>query len=268
MGSILKCTLLLLMAALLIAAPATGQGRFGPGRRDPQGRRFERPPRPVLTVKREFTFARLEYTSSGWGQSWQVDWPKADEQFLLGMNQWVRSGLDISEEPTTVGIKDPAIFEYPFIYVVEPGAIELSEEEAAQLREYLLRGGFLMLDDFWGEPEWRSVREQLRRVFPEYEVQELPLSHPVFHCYFDIDEVLQVPNFHNYLRRGRTDEKGGVTPHYDAILDDHGRILVFIARNSDNGDAWEWIDEPSYPLKYGLGAYRLAMNLILYSMTH
>ncbi|MBX3278756.1 MAG: DUF4159 domain-containing protein [Acidobacteria bacterium] len=265
--AVVRVSLVLALAALL-ASPAAPLQRRRIDRDITQGRRLERPVGPIDTTRREFTFARLEYDSVGWGESWQVDWPKADEQFLLGMKHWVRSAIDISELPITVAIKDPAIFEYPFIYVVEPGMLDLSREQAEQLREYLLRGGFLMLDDFWGEWEWRNVREQLRRVLPEFEVQELELSHPVFHCYFDIDEVLQVPNFHNYVFRGRTHEKGGFEPHYDAIIDDAGRILVFIARNADNGDAWEWIDDPRYPLKYGLGAYRLATNLIIYSMTH
>lgn len=144
----------------------------------------------------------------------------------------------------------------------------LSKEDAANLREYLLRGGFLMLDDFWGEYEWQHVREQMRQVFPEYQIRELPLTHPVFHCYFDIDEVLQVPLFFNYLNRGRTDEKGGTVPYYMGMVDENDRLMVFIARNGDNGDAWEWIDDPRYPLKYGLQAYKLGINAIVYAMTH
>jgi len=222
------------------------------------------------TGKAEYTFTRLRYDSSrGWrGGSWMTDWPKADEQFIYGLRGWVQSRLAISEEPTTVSCDDPELFSYPFIYVVEPGFMDLSTEDAAKLREYLLRGGFLMLDDFWGEYEWWNVQEQMRRVFPEYPIQELPLDHPLFHCYFDINEVVQVPMVNNWIYYGRTDEKGGIVPHYMGILDADGRLLVFIARNTDNGDAWEWIDEPRYPLKYGLAAYRLGMNMIIYAMSH
>ena len=92
----------------------------------------------------------------------------------------------------------------------------------------------------------------MRKIFPEYQIKELSLDHPIFHCYFDINEVLQVPNV-NYIYTGITAEKGGVTPHYEAITNAEGRVMVFIARNADNGDAWEWIDNPQYPLKYGLG---------------
>lgn len=217
--------------------------------------------------KGEFTFARLQYDSYG-REGWTTDYPKADEQFVYGLRGWVRSGLEISDDPVAVSLDDKEIFQLPFIYAVEPGYMELSAKDAENLREYLLRGGFLMLDDFWGEYEWRNVREQMRKVFPEYQIREIPLDHSIFHCYFDIDEVVQVPQVGNIIYRGRTDEKGGVTPQFMGIIDDHDRILVFIARNSDNGDAWEWIDEPRYPLKYGLAAYRLGMNLIVYAMTH
>lgn len=215
----------------------------------------------------EFTFARLQYESDGWS-GWTTDYPKADEQFLLGMRQWVRSGLDLSDEPVSVAMDRPELFRHPFLYVVEPGQMELSAEDALALREYLLRGGFLLLDDFWGEYEWEHVVRQLLLVFPDRSLQPLSLDHPVFHCYFDLTEVVQVPNYHNIIYRGRTHEKGGVRPSYWALFDEEQRLMVFLARNSDNGDAWEWIDDPRYPLPYGLAAYKLATNLIVYAMTH
>jgi Domain of unknown function (DUF4159) len=168
-----------------------------------------------------------------------------------------------------VAIEDEALFTYPFLYIVEPGYMNLDENEALRLREYLARGGFLMLDDFWGEREWSNVLEQLKRILPDGKIQDLPLSHPVFHCYFDIDQVTQVPNYHNWIRYGQTSERyDAPVAYYHGIFDEHDRIVVFIARNQDNGDAWEWIEQPDYPLKYGLAAYRLGMNLIVYSMTH
>ena len=218
----------------------------------------------------EFTFARLRYGGGGYGRrggGWTTDWPKADEQFLVGLRNWVQSSLHISDEPTTVAPTDADLFKYPFIYIVEPGRMELTEEHATQLREYLTRGGFLMLDDFWGSREYANVQEQLRKVFPEYPIKELSLDHPIFHCYFDIKEVVQVPVV-NYIYSGITYEQDGYVPHYEAITNDDGRVMVFIARNADNGDAWEWIDEPRYPLKFGLAAYRLGTNLIVYAMTH
>jgi hypothetical protein len=227
-----------------------------------------RDPQRSSGQKLEFTFTRLRYGSDFRRGGWRTDYPKADEQFVIGLRNWCRSSLAITDEPTAVSPVDKELFHYPFIYIVEPGYMYLSDEDAANLREYLLRGGFLMLDDFWGEYEWRNVREQMARVFPDRSIQELPLDHPIFHCYFDINEVVQVPQFFNYLYNGITHERDGFVPHYEAILDDRGQVMVFIARNCDNGDAWEWIDDPRYPLKYGLAAYRLGMNLIVYAMTH
>lgn len=265
MTSILRRTLFfLLIPAIMLAAayPADSQR--------PNFRRGARNPRnipPNAIPNGEFTFARLKYESYGYG-GWMTDYPKADEQFIYGLRSWVRSIMRISDQPAAVAPTDKEIFRYPFVYVVEPGQMDLSKEDAAGLREYLLRGGFMMLDDFWGEYEWEHVRSELIKIFPEYEARQIPLDHSIFHCYFDIEEVLQVPNFHNYVYRGRTHEKGGLVPEYLGVMDETDRIMIFIARNADNGDAWEWIDDPEYPLKYGLGAYRLGMNLIFYSMTH
>ncbi len=254
--------LLLLAAVISIPGPVRGQ-RYQPREEFSRPRNRRNGPGRLG----EFTFARLRYDSYGWG-GWTTDYPKADQQFIYGLRGWVRSALVISDDPVAVNMAGPEIYRYPFIYVVEPGQMELSADDAANLREYLLRGGFLMLDDFWGEYEWQNVAEQMRRVFPESPLRQLSLDHPLFHCYFDIDEILQIPNYQNYVYRGRTDEKGGRTPSYWAILGEDDRVMVFVARNSDNGDAWEWIDQPDYPLKFGLGAYRLGTNLIVYAMSH
>jgi Domain of unknown function (DUF4159) len=254
--------LLLFCCLLTVFPPAHSQRR--PSRDD-----FRRPMqyRGELDGKGEFTFARLVYDGDGW-EGWATDYPKADIQFIYGLRNWINSRLVISDDPIAVPMDKQELFQHPFIYIVEPGHMELSMEDAAQLREYLMRGGFLMLDDFWGTYEWEVVREQLHKVLPDYQIRELSLNHPIFHCYFDIDEVLQVPQVNNYLYRGRTHERDGYVPHYMAITDENDRVMVFIARNTDNGDAWEWIDDPRYPLKYGLGAYRLGMNCIVYAMTH
>jgi hypothetical protein len=215
----------------------------------------------------EFTFVRTVYNGDRWG-SWAVDFPEADHHFIIGVRDWSGTNLHIADRPEQVPIMDERLFDYPLIYFVEPGYLELSEEEAGRLREYALRGGFLFLDDFWGEYEWRNVQEQMKRVFPEYEIKDLPLDHSVFHCYFDIEEVVQVPGIGSWFRRGVTYEKGGYVPHYMGIEDKSGRLLTFIARNCDLGDAWEWIDDPRYPIKYGLAAYKVGINVIIYAMTH
>lgn len=218
----------------------------------------------------EFTFVRMIYNSPlgrRYG-SWAVDYPEADYHFIIGIRDWAGTNLNIAAEPKQIDILDEQLFNYPLVYFVEPGYMDLSDEEARRLREYSLRGGLLFLDDFWGSYEWENVREQMRRVFPEYEIKDLPPDHSLFHCYFDIKEVIQVPGIGSWLGRGVTHEKGGIVPHYMGIQDEKGRLFAFIARNCDLGDAWEWIDDPRYPLKYGLAAYRVGMNVIIYAMTH
>lgn len=218
----------------------------------------------------EFTFVRMMYHSPlgrRYG-SWAVDFPEADHHFIIGIRDWAGTNLNISSEPRQLDILDEQLFNYPLVYFVEPGFMDLSDEEAQRLREYALRGGFLFLDDFWGSYEWENVREQMQRVFPEYEIKDLPADHSLFHCYFDIKEVIQVPGIGSWLNRGVTHEKGGYVPHYMGIQNEKGRLVAFIARNCDLGDAWEWIDDPRYPLKYGLAAYRVGINVIIYAMTH
>jgi len=219
----------------------------------------------------EFTFVRVIYSSPFRGRgrgSWATDFPEADYHFIEGIRLWAKSNLNVSQKPEQIQILDDRLFGYPLIYFVEPGFMELAEPEALRLREYALRGGFLFLDDFWGEREWDNVREQMRRIFPQFVITDLPLDHPIFHSCFDIDEVIQVPGIGAWLYGGVTHEKGGIVPHYMGIENDQGRLVAFIARNCDLGDAWEWINDPRYPVKYGMAAYRVGMNVITYAMTH
>jgi len=253
-----------IIASLLIITSSLGQSSL---------RRSLSEARDKQTSKQpgEFTFVRTIYHSPFDGRrydSWAVDYPEADYHFIIGIRDWAGTNLNISSEPKQIAILDEQLFNYPLIYFVEPGYLELSEPEAQRLREYALRGGFLFLDDFWGSYEWDNVREQMRQVFPEYEIKDLPHDHSIFHCYFDIKEVIQVPGIGSWLNRGVTHEKGGIVPHYMGIQNDKGRLVAFIARNCDLGDAWEWIDDPRYPLKYGLAAYRVGINVIIYAMTH
>jgi hypothetical protein len=268
----LKLALPALFASLLLV-PTAAQNPF-----DDPGSFRQRPTlvRPEATGPSfgEFTFVRTIYGSGygGYGYrrrgGWAVDFPEADNNFIVGLREWAGTNLKIAPRPEQVPIMDDRLFDYPFIYFVEPGSLELSTEQAARLREYIQRGGFIMFDDFWGEYEWENVQEQFHRVLPEYEIKDLPLSHPVFHSYLDIEEVVQVPNVYNARRGGDTSEKGGIVPHYMGIEDKNGRMVAFISRNCDLGDAWEWINDPGYPVKYGLPAYKLGINVIIYAMSH
>lgn len=266
---ILKLVLSALLASLMLI-PTLAQNPFD------DERNFRRRPtlvRPEATGPSfgEFTFVRTIYDSPSDRRRryrWDTDFPEADNNFIVGLREWAGTNLKIAPRPETVRIMDDQLFDYPFIYFVEPGALELSTEQAARLREYIHRGGFLFFDDFWGEYEWQNVQEQFHRILPEYEIKDLPLSHPIFHSYLDVGEVVQVPNVYNARRGGDTSEKGGIVPHYMGIEDKNGRMVAFFARNCDLGDAWEWINDPSYPVKYGLPAYKLGINVIIYAMSH
>ncbi len=217
--------------------------------------------------KPEFTFLRLVYRSNGWGRStWRIDYPKADLQFLYGLKK-LSDFTFVGSTNKALPLSDPELFDYPFLYAVEVGHMQLSDQEAAQLREYLLRGGFLVVDDFHGPREWQNFYRQIKKVFPEYEPFELPPDHSIFHCYFDIQELIQVPVL-LYVYSGRTWEKGGFQAHYMGIEDETGRLMVMINHNVDLGDAWEWAEQEVYPREYANLAFQLGINYIVYAMTH
>lgn len=219
----------------------------------------------------EFVFARLVYGSGfrGWGRrgSWATDWPKADKQFIFGVDRLSNVRVVVDED-VAIEIMDPKLFSYPFLYAVEVGHMELSHLEARQLREYMDRGGFLVVDDFWGTYEWQNFSYNMKLIFPENEAEPIPLSHPIFHAFYDIDELLQIPNVRNGCLGYQTHEGDGYIPYLLAIFDDKRRPMMVINYNTDLGDAWEWADEPCYPNEFSGMAYRMGINFIVYSMTH
>lgn len=272
-----KRHLTVLLSAVVVALallPTLGQSPF-----DDFGR-FRQRRRPVSSQIDqggpsfgEYTFVRIIYDTPprGYGRRsgsgpW-TDYPEADNNFIVGLREWAGTNLKIAPRPEVLEVMDDRIFDYPILYIVEPGSMELSDEHAARLREYVARGGFLFFDDFWGEYEWYNLETQLAKIWPDRRAKDLPLSHPIFHSYLDVEEVVQVPNVYN-AQRGITSEKGGVVPHYMGVEDQNGRIVAFISFNCDLGDAWEWINDPSYPVKYGLAAYKLGINVVVYAMSH
>ncbi|MGH9661734.1 MAG: DUF4159 domain-containing protein, partial [Bryobacteraceae bacterium] len=227
------------------------------------------PTPPDAGEKTEFVFGRLRYPSYGgryWGRgSWGTDYPKADRQFLQGLRRLTRIHTRSVEQ--VVDIDSDEIYKYPWIYAVEVGRWELGDSQARRLREYLDRGGFLLADDFHGPYEWEVFCASLRKVFPEQPIVELENSDTVFHTLYDLDERFQVPGI-QYLRSGVTWEKGGVDARWRGIHLGKGRMVVAICHNMDLGDAWEWADIPEYPENFASLAYRVALNYIIYSMTH
>ncbi len=217
----------------------------------------------------EFAFTRMVYFSEGpkynWGAGWTTDYPAADYHLIQGFNRLSR--VNTHQAPTVMPLDDPRMFQYPYIYSVEPGFLVWSDAEVLRLREYLLRGGTYMADDFHGELEWSHFEAQIKRVLPDRQIVDLPLEHSIFHTVFDIPDKMQVPG-EQYVWSGHTWEKGGFTPFYRAILDDDGRPMVLISYNMDWGDAWEHADNPQYEEKYTSRAYRLEINYVVYIMSH
>jgi hypothetical protein len=226
---------------------------------------------PGAFERTEWTFARLKYPSGRyagfWGGrgSWPTDFPKADRQFLQGVRRLTRIHTRSSEQ--IIDLDTDEIFNWPWVYAVEVGHWDLTDEQCKRVREYLLRGGFLMVDDFHGTYEWKVFTDSMDRVFPDRPIVEIQDKDPIFHVLYELDQRLQVPGI-QYLYSGKVYEKDGVVPHWRAIYDDKGRIMVAICFNQDDGDAWEHADNPQYPEKYTTQAYRLGINYIIYSMTH
>ncbi len=236
-----------------------------------------------------FTFARVRYTShrgggdggggwggGGWGgrERWSTDYP--DAELNLGFRLQQMTSLKVNPKPAVVTLTQPDLHRYPFLYVVEPGDLVFSEAEVTGLRTYLLNGGFIMFDDFWGEAAWANLSQELARVFPERKLVELELDHPIFNAVFKLAKKPQVPSIGHAMRyraEGRDwtwEREDAKQPHYRAYLDDRGRIMALICQNTDLGDGWEREGESEwYFREFAEGqAYPLAINIIFHVMTH
>ena len=222
----------------------------------------------------EFYFTRGIYSEDfddgdEFGGSWAVDYPKADRQFLVALQRL--SLVDAYPSENAIKLTDPQLRRWPFLYMLEVGSMQLDGAEVKALRNYLLAGGFLIIDDFWGSWAWDNLVEQMRRVFPDRSIIEVPPEHPVFHVFYEIDEVLQVPNLRNGIEfdsGGTTHQYDGIHPHVRGIFDDDGQLMVLINWNTDLGDAWEWADHPQYPLQFSTYAIKIGINFVIYAMTY
>jgi hypothetical protein len=238
---------------------------------------------PDWEQKSEWTRARLRYPDvygypnnsrlrmndgSAFPGYWTMDYPRSDRHLLRGVRRLTRIDTRSVEQVVELDGTDE-IYNWPVSYAVEVGYWQLPDDQAKQLREYLVRGGFFMVDDFHGDQEWDIFMQSMTRVFPDRPIEDIPDKDPIFHALYDLDERFQVPGA-QYFESGRTYEKGetGKVPHWRCIRDDKGRIMVVICHNMDLGDAWEHSDEPRYLEKWASLAYRVAMNYFVYDLTH
>lgn len=225
---------------------------------------------PYQDLAGEFAFVRVQYDTYYRGQgrfgTWSTDFPAADENFLRGVARL--SNIRVMPEPEVLRLDDDRIFRYPFLYALEMGrggGPVFSEAEADNLREYLLRGGFLMIDDFWGTRQWDNFHSGFSAVFPDREIVELPYDHEIFNIHYELDGPQMIPSLGNPENRPEQDVDQA-SAH--AILDDNGRIMVLINWNTDIGDGWEHTYHQRYPTRYANQAYQLGLNFLIYSLTH
>ena len=229
----------------------------------------------------EWVFARLMYPPVGtyyggveflgsWKEgasNWTMDYPRSDRHVVQAIRRLTRVHTRSVEEP--IDLDDGDAYDWPWLYGVEVGHWSLTDKQARTFREYLLRGGFFMCDDFHGNVEWDTFVASMRKVFPDRPIVEIPDNDAIFHTMYDLEQRYQVPGA-LYLETGKTYEKGetGKQPHWRAIFDDHGRIMVAMCHNMDLGDSWEHADDPVYPVKYSDLGLRIAVNYVVYSMSH
>jgi Domain of unknown function (DUF4159) len=234
-------------------------------------------------VKSEWIFARLMYppgpndgySSTGrftgdWrlGSSlWTQDYPRADRHFSEAVRRLTRIHVRSAEQPVNLEDGDD-VYNWPWLYAVQVGEWGLTAEQAKVLREYLLRGGFFMADDFHGFYEWEMFEKRIKMVFPDRPIVDIPDNDAIFHTVYDLDERYQVPGVEHLRAGAKNPGNGGIGAKWRGIYDDKGRIMVAITFNSDIGDAWEWADSPRYPEKLADMAIRLGVNYVVYAMSH
>jgi hypothetical protein len=227
--------------------------------------------------KSEYSWSRLRYTaagSSGYGGygfgrgRWSTDYPKADRQFLMALRRLTRIQARPTEQVVDLDSDGPSSIEnFPWVYAVQVQTWTFTEPEAKRLREYLLKGGFIMVDDFHGAADWERFMSGMLMVFPDRPVEDLTDKDEIFHVLYDLSERFQVPG-EQYVSTGRTYEKDGYVAEWRGIRDDRGRVMVAICHNMHLGDAWEWADDPRYPEKFASLAFRIGINYVMYGMTH
>jgi Domain of unknown function (DUF4159) len=227
----------------------------------------------------EFKMARIKYKTYGGAGShgiiqpwWAIDYPYAEEHFLAALSRVTT--IDVFKDDPfeeQLELTDPRIFQFPFLFLQQPGQGRWrpTPQEAANLREHLTRGGFLLIDDIHGEYDWRILEAALKTIFPDRKIVDIPLTDPLMHIFYDLQPDVPIPGLRHLWRRGgQTVAQMEGTPVWRAIYDDQGRIMVAIDFNMDMGDAWEHADDPYYPVPFTANAYRVGTNYIIYAMTH
>jgi hypothetical protein len=270
---------------LLLVSAASAYAQFGRdfgfgALRGEQGDPAELPPkqlpdRNVAGCHMLYTSVRREANGSGW----RTDYPWGQRNLLIRHSEltktrvsWLKAGVP---HVWLVRLTDPALFECPYLMASDVGTIGLAEEEVKALSLYLKKGGFLWVDDFWGEEAWNQWSRELGRAMPppEYTIEDVPLSDPIFRSMMEVKKIPQVPGIGFWRAAGgqMTSERGEETavPHFRAMRDRHGRIIVVMTHNTDVSNSWEReTEDPQYFYQFSIDGYALGINVLLYAMTH
>ena len=227
-----------------------------------------------------FTLCKLQYTSGSnhseaMGIGWSTDYPYAGINLMIRLSELTRTRITKSAEGQppywVVRLTDPELFKCPVLMGSDVGTMELSDEEALRLGEYLHKGGFLWVDDFWGRRAWIQWSEQITKALPDATIFDIPPEHPIRHMMFPVDEVEQVTNINNWMRTGNTSERGDDSPFADfrGIADARGRLMVVMTHNTDYGDSWERESENrEFFERFSPKGYAMGVNVLLYALTH
>jgi hypothetical protein len=265
--------------ALCLAA-ATVIHAFQASFREYPGMEYSNFPLPAdASQKSEFVFARMMYPQGNWGifgRLWRFDWregrsawtndyPRSDRHFTAALRRLTRVHVRSVEQPVNLDDGDD-VFNWPWLYSVGPNQWNLSDAQINKLRDYLARGGFLLGDDFWGDQDWEYFQRNIGKLLPGRQIVEIADDDPIFHTIFDLNERYQVSGA--WSIGGRPYLNGGSVPHWRAVYDDKGRIMVAALFNHDTGDSWEWADDPSYPERFSALGIRTGVNYVAYAMTH
>lgn len=268
-------TSLALISGIILVTPSFANAQHY------RGDYYQMPERDIFPGE-TFTFCRIRFTSTGYRGygNWRTDFPESDLNFSQRLEELTSIQVNKDEQGqykhVVVDLDEQELFNYPFIYMLEVGGLTFTDSEISSLRKYLLRGGFLMVDDFWGTDEWRNWEYEISRVFPPrvYPMVDIPMDHPIFNIVFEVKEKPQVPSLHHWVRSGGgTSERWGdsANAEYKGIFHpETGRLMVVVCHNTDLGDGWEretehrgYFDEISAKKAYPLG-----INIVVYAMTH
>ncbi len=271
----LSLLVVLAITALLSLSPPAEAQRFWSRRSNAR----VRPGDGLPDIPGGFTFCRLVYSSvrrDGSGRGWDTDFPNADRNLPTRLGQLTPTPVSrwTHGEPgyAAVQITDPEALQCPFLYTTDVGELGFYPEEVAAMRDYLLKGGLLWVDDYWGSAAWDQFAREIQRAVPEHLIEELPLDHPLFSIVYEVPELPQVPSIQHWRSSGGgTSELGfdSATPHIRAIMDDRDRILVLMTHNTDIGDGWEReAEDPRFFYLFSPDSYAVGINIVVWLMTH